>query len=269
MRAFVRHLLLPNNATLVVVGDVTLAAVKAAAQRQLGPWKKGPLTDPAPAAEPEQTGMRRAVVRAEAESAALLCGVRVPGFADPDLPALRVATRILAQNQDSRLHRALVDDAKLAYLVQGDLVRLAQSGMLYIGVAVPSGVALSAAEPLLAAELTRLATAPVSATELARAIHQLEAEYVFSLERVGSLASRLGEATVLGGDPELINREVPALRAVDAAAVQRVARRYLAEDRRTLVQLLPTAAASAPTTAPAALRPTDADRWLREEFSDE
>lgn len=269
VRAFVRRTLLPNNATLVVVGDVTLAAVKAAAQRQLGPWRKGPLPDPVPAAEPEQTGARRAVVRAEAESAALLCGVQVPGYADPDLPALRVATRLLAQNQDSRLHRALVNDARLAYLVQGELVRLAQSGLLYIGVAVPSAAALNAAEPLLAAELTRLATTPVSASELGRAIHQLEAEYVFSLERVGSLASRLGEATVLGGNPELVNREVPALRAVDAAAVQRVVRRYLAEDRRTLVQLLPLTATSAPAAAPVTSRPPDTDRWLREEFSDE
>jgi len=148
-------------------------------------------------------------------------------------------------------------------------VRLAQPGLLYVGVALASSQQLPTAEKRVADELDRLASSPVSAAELGRAQHQLEAEFVFSLERVGSLASRLGEAAVLGGDPELINRELPALRAVDAAAVQRVARRYLAEDRRTLVQLLPPAATRAPATAPATARPADADRWLREEFSDE
>ncbi|MBN2358180.1 MAG: insulinase family protein [Deltaproteobacteria bacterium] len=265
VRAFIRRHYLPNNATLVVVGDVTLAAVKGLAARHLGAWKRGPLSDAAPAPEPAQQGPRRTVLRAAAAGSALLCGVRAPAYADADRPPLQILTRILAQNRDSRLHRALVDERTLAYLVQGELVPLAQPGLLYIGVAVRPGQSAAAAEKVLLAEMDRLCVSPVTAAELDRARRQLEAEYVFSLESVGSLASRLGEATVLGGDPELVNREPMALRAVDAAAVQRVAQRYLVEDRRALVQLLPTA----PSSAPTALRPVPAERWLREEFGDE
>lgn len=238
-RGFFKSFYAPNRTTLVVVGDTSLGKVRALATRYFGGWRRMPEQRPVVTVEPEQQGERRAQLRIRAELPMFLGGYRIPEYGHPDIPPLMVAARILSGGESSWLYQRLVYTEQVALFAAGDLLRTEHPGVFYTVAGVRPDKDPAVVEELFFAEVRRLQIEEVSERELAKAKNQLEAEYVAELSRMGSLGHKVGEAAVLGGDPELVNKELPRLRAVTAADVQRVARTYLRKDRRTLVHLQP------------------------------
>jgi predicted Zn-dependent peptidase len=238
-RAFFHTYYAPNNAILVLAGDLEPQAGRTLAQKYFGAVPRRPPPAPVDAGEPEQTGERRIVVRREAELPAVLMGYKAVRMVDPDRPALDVAARLLAGGESSRLERDLVREHEVATGIEADLPWGIDPELFVIEAKARPDKTARDLEARIDAVLERLATEPVPAAELAKAKRQLEAEHVRTMKTVSGKANQLGFFEAVVGDHRALFRLVDEWNAVTAADVQRVVARYLVPTRRTVVVLEP------------------------------
>ncbi|MFM8552624.1 MAG: M16 family metallopeptidase [Nitrospiraceae bacterium] len=243
----------PNNATLVVVGDIKAEALLPTIKRLFESIPPKPVPPSQIVAEPEQHGERRIVVKREAQLPFIMAGYRVPNFKDQDAYALTVLESILSHGKSARLYQSLVYEQKKALAVGAEYNLLATDPELfYCFVVVKPGQKVEDVEQALYKEITKLQTAPPSAKELERAKNQVEAEYIFGQDSNFRQAMLLAQAETVGAGWRQVDRFVEGLRTVTAQDVQRVAKRYLVQDSRTVGILIPTPAPpEAPPAAPA------------------
>jgi zinc protease len=244
LRRWYRAHYAPNNATLVVVGDVTPGEVKRLALKHFGPLKPSSLAPRERSQALEQAGERRMVLRAPARLPALLMGYRVPVLLD-DVPAweayaLEVLAGVLDGGQSARLQQRLVRESRLAGEVSAGYDADSRLHDLFQISAVPSeGVSVGQLEQALRQEVARLREEPVSAEELARVKAQVIAAEVYGRDSVFYQAMRLGAYETVGLGYRRLNELVPGIEAVTAEQVQAVARKYLIDDRLTVGVLDP------------------------------
>ncbi len=248
LRAFYDTYYVPNNAILVVVGDVKAADVLAMARRYFGPIPRGATPPPTTAVEPPQIDERRLLVRKEGAQLPIVnIAWHVPNHTSPDAPALELLSTVLSEGRASRLYQRLVYEKRMALGAGGEYSYSSLDPDLFWFYATPlPGQTPEAVEQALMAEVERLKQEPVPEEELARARNQIEAAFVWQEDSVFSRASVLGRFEMLGSW-RLAEEYVPKIRAVTAADLQRVARTYFPEDRRNVSILLP-ATPAAPTT---------------------
>lgn len=231
----------PNNATLVVVGDIKADTLLPTITRLFEPIPSRPLPAAQIVAEPEQHGERRIVVKRDAQLPFVMAGYRVPNFKDEDAYALTVLESILSHGKSSRLYRSLVYEQKSALAVGAEYNLLATDPELfYCFVVVKPGRTVEAVEQALYKEIAKLQAAPPQANELERAKNQVEAEYIFGQDSNFRQAMLLAQAETVGAGWQQVDRFVEQLRRVTAKDVQRVAARYLVPDARTVGILIPT-----------------------------
>ena len=229
----------PNNATLVLAGDVEVAEVVRLVERHFGTIPRGPAPAAVTADEPAQDGERRVVVRKQAELPAVLIGYRAVAATHADRAALDVLGQMLSGGRSARLAELLVREREIATSVWADLSWGASPDLFLVSVQARPG--RSAADLLAALDegLAGVASAPPSDAELARAKRQLRVSWVSNLKRVGGKARQIGFYDVVFGDHRAMRGIEPSWQAVTAADVQRVARTYLVPTRRTVVELDP------------------------------
>lgn len=244
VRAWYERWYAPNNATLVVVGDVNPAQVFALARRHFGAIPRRDLAPPQAPVEPPQTGERRVRVSAPAEVPHLILGWHVPVLT-PDDPssepyALEVLTGILGGGNGARLASELVRGQKLAASAGASYSPIARSpGMLLLdGTPVP-GRSIEELERALRAQAARLREEPVTAEELERVKAQVVAENVYRRDSVFGQAMLIGQLVATDLDWRLQDRFVHRIKAVTAGDVQAVARKYLVDTNLTVAILDP------------------------------
>jgi zinc protease len=231
----------PNNAVLIVVGDIKPAQLLPIINRHFASIPKRPLPPQSVPAEPEQRGERRIIVKREAQLPFIMAGYKVPNFRSQDAYALTLLEALLSQGKRSRLYQALVYEQKLALAVGADYTPLqADPGLLSCYAMVAPGQTIEQVEQALYAEIEKLKQAPASEQELERAKNQVEAAHLFGQDSNFRLAMLLGQAETTGAGWRYVETFVNKLRQVTAADVQRVAQQYLTEDRRTVGILIPT-----------------------------
>ena len=271
LRGFYDAYYRPNNALLVVVGDVAAARVQDAARRHFGAIPRGPDPPPVAAIEPPQIDQRRVVVKkAGAQLPIVHVAWHVPSFRSEDAPALELLSTILSEGRASRLYRKLAYERRLVLGAGGDYSYFSFDPSIFWFYASPlPEQAPEAIEAALVAEIELVKTEPVPAEELERAKNQIEAGFVWGQDSVHSRAVSLARFECLGSW-RLAERYVPAIRAVTAEDLTRVARAYFPTDRRNAAILLPAEpVASAPATppspapTPAAGEPASADKPSR------
>ena len=246
LRAFYRTYYVPNNALVAAAGDFKAPELLEKIRRAFGPIPRAADPPPLTVAEPRQNGERRVTVKKEAQLPLVFIGYPVPNFRSSDAPALELLSTILSEGRSSRLYRRLVYEQQIALNAGGDYSYFSTDPNLFwfFATALP-GRTPEALERALMQEVERLKTEPVSATELERAKNQIEASFVFRQDSVYSRASLLARFELLGGW-RLRERFVPAIRAVTAADLQRVARAYFSDERRNVGVLLPIPPGSVP-----------------------
>ncbi len=245
-RAYFRTYYAPNNATLVLAGDVEPAAAFALADKYFGGIPRHEPPAPVDAAEPEQDGERRAVVRRQAELPEVLIGYKAIRASDPDRPALDVALRVLAGGESSRLERDLIRQHEVATTVDADVQWGIDPELAIVEAKARPGKTAADLEARIDAVLGDLVRTPVPEAELAKAKRQLEAESVRGMKTVSGKANQLGFFEVVLGDYRKLFALDAEWDAVTAADVQRVAARYFQRARRTVVVLEPIPPAGAP-----------------------
>lgn len=254
---------MPNNATVVVVGDVNTQAALAMVKRYFGAVPKG--TDPPPVTtvEPPQMGERRFKIRKPGDTRYLLAAWRNPAVTHPDTYALDVLGIILGHGQTSRLYQALVEK-KLAAEVDASNDNGRDPLLFNAQATAAPGVGLDRLEAALLDEVERLKSEPVTAKELERAKKQVEASFIYSKDSIRSLAQQLGYYNTVASW-RYLDTYVERVRAVTTADLQRVARTYLTENSRTVGWYDPTpegqadAGDGAPAEAAGAATPS---RWV-------
>ena len=249
----------PNNAVLVVSGDVDHAAVFRLARQHYGKLAPRTLPTRKPQVEPQQKGMRRLIVKAPAELPQLLLVWKVPGIEKMDGPAdpfaLEMLAAILDGHEAARLPRVLIKETRLATGVEAAYDGLNRGpALFYLSASPAPGQTPEAVEAALRAELRRIAEQGVDAAELARAKAQLIAAQTYKRDSVFGQAMELGMMAILGFSADDIAAHQARLEQVSAQAVQDVARRYFDDDTLTvgLLQPLPLPADAAGVPRPAA-----------------
>ncbi|MBI3575433.1 MAG: insulinase family protein [Gammaproteobacteria bacterium] len=243
-RAWYQRWYAPNNATLVVVGDVNPVAVFALARRHFGPVPRRELARTASSAEPPQTVERRARISAPAEVPYLLLGYHVPVLASDDKSyepyALDVLAGVLSGGNSARLARELVREQKLAASADAGYSPIARSpGMLMLEGSPATGHTIDELERALRAQVARLREQPVTADELNRVKAQVVAGNVYARDSVMGQAMQIGQLVASGLDWRLQDTFVRRLKAVTAREVQEVAQKYLVDSNLTVTILDP------------------------------
>jgi zinc protease len=238
VRAFHQAYYRPDNAALIVVGNFDEAQLNAWIDKDFGALK--PPAKPirrVAAVEPPRAGP--GVYDGYGPNVplpALVISWLGPRAADPDAPALKVLDAILSGGKSSRLYDSLVYDKQIAAEVFSNADLPQQPGSFMVGAIMASGHNLADGEQALLAQVERLRTAPPSDAELAEAKNELVAGKLRERETIEGRGYALGYALRIQGDAAKANTELADLQAVSAADVQRVARKYLAPDKRMSIR---------------------------------
>lgn len=244
LEAWYRRWYAPNNATLVVVGDVQPEAVRAMAERHFGPLPAAEVGSLKPVSEPGQSGETRVEVRVPARQPYLLMGYKTPvvGRAQEDWEpyALFVLSSVLDGGNSARLARELVRGRGIAASAgaqYGTYSRL--PGMFLLDGTPTDGSDVAELEQALRAQVARLREELIDPAELERVVTQAVAGKVYQADSLYYQAMEIGTLETIGLDWRLIKTEIDALKAVTPAQVREVARRYLVDENLTVAVLHP------------------------------
>jgi len=244
----------PNNATLVVVGDVDPKAVFQLAEQHYGRIPARTLPARAVLPEPSPYGERRLTLKLPAQQSYVALAWPAPRLSkldEVDPYALDMLAAVLDGHAASRLPRTLVREQRLASSVGASYDMSGRGASLFTVIATPAeGKTTAQLEAALRSQVGKLAREGVSEAELARVRTQLKAARVYEKDSMFGQAMKIGQLEALGfswrDDAEIDRR----LDAVTPAQVQAAARRYLTDDRLTVAVLA--AQATPPGQAPAA-----------------
>ncbi len=243
VREFYRTYYRPNNATLVIVGDFDTAQAVAWARKYFGGIPASPTPIPrVTVKEPPQTAERR-LTRSYSNTPlpAIVEGYHVPPRFAPDSYPLELLANILSAGESSRLYKELVYRQRIAVQTFGEGNFTEDPNLFFVGAILNAGISLERGEQALESVLDGVRRTPVSAREMEKAKNQMLARFILSRLTVQQRADALGEAAVIGHNPDLVNQELPHYLALDAAALQAAAQKYLRPDNATILLVTPPA----------------------------
>ena len=234
----------PNNATMVVSGDVDAKQVFALAEKYFGNHVGRTLTRTRPQNEPPQVGIKRVIVKAPAENPYVVLAFKVPALhdvkKDDDAFALDVLAAVLDGYDNARLAAKLVRTDRVANDVGASYSGIARGPVMFLLDGSPAaGNTTEQLEKQLRAEVTRIATDGVSEAELKRVKTQLIAGQIYKRDSVFGQAMEIGVMEMSGLSYRDIDLIIERLRAVTPQQVQAVAQKYFGDDALTVATLVP------------------------------
>jgi zinc protease len=244
LRAWYRKWYAPNNATLVVVGDVEPGKVLKLAKKHFGPLKPSDLGELKPRREIEPLGMRRITVKRPAEVPYLVMGYRVPVLntaeQDWEAYALEVLAAVLDGGSSARLPREIVRGDQVAVSAGAGYSLYSRTDEQFLFDGSPAqGKTIKQVETALRAQIKRLHDEPVSQAELDRIKAQVVASKVYELDSVFYQGMQIGTLETVGLGWDKLDEYVERIKAVTPEQLQQVARKYLVDDRLTVAVLEP------------------------------
>jgi predicted Zn-dependent peptidase len=230
----------PENATLVIVGDVDPKQVIEWAELYFGRIRKRERAEPLRTVEPAQEGERRLVVHAQSQPV-LLIGFHKPSALHPDDASFDAVQDVLSGGRTSRLYRSLVQNKKIAAAAggfPGFPGNKYPNLFLFFAFAAP-GSSNEENEKAMLEEIEALQRDLVTDEELSRVKARARADLVSGLESNTGLAAQLALYQVLTGDWRNLVRRIEAIDRVSREDVQRVAKEYFTERNRNVAYLVP------------------------------
>ena len=239
LKAYYRTYYNPINAFLVVVGDFKKEELLPKIEKAFGSYPKGvaPMQDRDK--DPPQIGERRIFVKKEAQRPFLVMGYHVPNLREPDSYVLEIIATILSGGKSSRLYQSLVREKRLVLSADADHSLISRDPNLFtLSADLLPGKEVSEVEKAFDQEIERLQREPVGEQELEKAKNQVEASFIFGQDSIFSQAMLLAyhEITL---NWKAIDDYLPSIRKVTPEDIQRVAKKYLVQDNRTVGILIP------------------------------
>ena len=231
----------PNNASLVIAGDIDKAKTRALVERYFGSFRRSPPVARPSVATPPITSERRVVVPDRVELPRVFMGwLTPPAYQAGDIE-LAVAAHILGGGKSSRLYKSLVYERQIAQDVDAAQNSYGLTSTFVIDVTARAGHTARELEEAVDAELAQLRDAGPSEREVERARNSIETALLSSIEKLGGdgLADQLNHYNQYTGDPGYLPKDLERLRRVDAAAVRRAVQTWLKQSARAVVTGIP------------------------------
>jgi zinc protease len=229
----------PNNATMVVAGDVTPEEIFRLCEQYIEPIPTHAPPPPVTTVEPEQKGERRAVVHKAAELPLLMLAYHVPQTNSPDFYALNILRTILFQGESSRMYQRLVDKDQIALDVVSNAEPAFDPTIIEVVAQPKQGVDPQTCEKAIYEELERIRNGAIDDTELEKAKNIRLVEFYRLMRTINGRANTIGTYEVFFGDYNKLFDAAKNYSAVTKEDVQRVARAYFGPNNRTVATLLP------------------------------
>jgi zinc protease len=229
----------PNNATLIIVGDVDTSQTMQTVRRHFGSLPQGPTPPPVRPPEPPQLGERRTEIPRPTALAAIAIAYHIPAFEHADALPLEVLSQILSQGQSSRLYRELVYQRQVATSINTNAGLRVDPGLFTIVSMVQAGKTAAEVEAAIYELLEQVTEESIADRELQKAINQALSGFVFQQDSIQQQAFTIGSFHILQSY-KVINEYIERLRGVTKQDVARVARTYLTKTNRTVVTIVPT-----------------------------
>ena len=247
--AWYRQWYAPNNATLVIVGDLNPDEVFEQVKRQFGSIPSVVLPPTKPITGLGYTpGQRRIEMELKTRLPQLYLGFRLPNVITAEQPwepyALEMLVGVLDGGFSARIEKEMVRGTEIASSAGASYSLYSRGDSLLMLTGIPNqqkGFTLDELEDALLEQLDRFKTEPVTEPELKRVRAQLIAQRVFSQDSITAQANRIASIESLGRSWRTIDEEIEHLKAVSAKQIQQVAQKYLTTDALNVARLLPQA----------------------------
>ncbi|MDP5081442.1 MAG: insulinase family protein [Winogradskyella sp.] len=240
-QAFNKKFYVPNNATLVVAGDINKADVKRMIKDYFGPIPRGAdIERNYPKEEPITETITGTAYDANIQIPAIVAVYRTPGFTDRDAYVLNMISSYLSGGKSSVLYKKIVDEKKMALAVQAQSLSFEDYGG-YAILGLPLGdVALTEILNEVDEEIVKIQTDLISERDYQKLQNQFENQFVNSNSSIEGIASSLAEYHVYYKDTNLINKEIEIYRSITREEMRTVAKKYLNPNQRVVLEYLPT-----------------------------
>ncbi|MEJ1221962.1 M16 family metallopeptidase [Sediminicola sp. 1XM1-17] len=224
----------PNNAVVVITGDVKVSQVKQLAQKYFEPIQPQPEPRKIHTIEPPQRGEKRVVVHKKVSTPNLLLAYHVPETKHKDYYALDLLSAILSSGNSSRLYSSLVDEQQLATSIFSYMPESIDPNLFYIYGVANKDVKAEALEEGIIAVLDRITTNGISEQELQKVKNQKLISFYRTLETIDGKSNNLGTYEMYFGDYKKMYSAPSEYEKVTMGDIQRVAKVYFTEENRTV-----------------------------------
>ncbi len=240
VKQFFKTYYAPNNATVVLVGDLNTREVLAKVKKYFGDIPRQAPPPPVDMTEPPRTEERRTTIEDKlARLPRLTMAWKGPFGNTPDAYALMVAGMILGGGDSSRLYNKAVRDTETAVQIGGGFGQRRGPGMFNVAATPRPGRQLEEVEKLVTEEIAKLQSELPAEAEMKKARNAIKRSMVQMRETSMYRAFLMGEYATFYNDPNLINTMADKIAAVTPADVQRVAKQYLNPNQRTVIYTVP------------------------------
>ncbi|MBP93142.1 MAG: peptidase M16 [Flavobacteriaceae bacterium] len=239
--AFFDKYYVPNNAVLVVAGDIDIAKTKTLVKDYFGAVKKGPeVVRNFPVEEPITKTIKATTYDKNIQTPAIIAAYRTPGMATRDARVLDMISTYLSGGKSSVLYKKLVDEQKQALTVQA--VNIPQVDYnIFALFALPLGdqVTIQTLLSEMDEEIVKIQNELISERDYQKLQNQFENQFVNSNSSISGIAESLASYYLLYGDVNLINNEIDIYRSITREEIQNVAKKYLSPNQRVEIDYLP------------------------------
>jgi len=229
----------PNNAVVVVVGDVNSEEILSKIRDSFGKIPVGPAIKEHSVSEDAQYGEKRIYVKKEAELPYVFSVYKVPDIKNEDSFALDVLANILSEGKSSRLYHSLVYEKQIAVSAWASYEGLSRDPFLFLtGATASQGKKINDVEKALLDEIAKIKKEPPSGRDVQKAKNQIEASFIMEQDSIYMQARVIGTFEMIDGW-RMIDKYLEGIRQVSPDDVRRVAEKYLVAERKTTGVLVP------------------------------
>ncbi len=237
---FYKTFYVPDNAVLVIAGDINVAQAKTLISKYYGDIPKGTKAIPRPTVvEPEQKAEKRVKFYDNVQLPAVILAYHIPKQGTDDYYAVQLLTNLLSQGKSSRFEKEIVDKQQKAVQAAAfDVGNEAPGLAVMLGIA-SSGVKVGDLEQAMLTEIDKVKKEGITDEEYTKLQNQAESDFVSQNQRDIGVATNLATYYTFQGNANLINTELDRYRKVTKADIKRVAEKYLTKENRLVVHYLP------------------------------
>jgi zinc protease len=236
---FFRTYYVPSNASLVIAGDIDLAAARKQVEKWFSDVPAGKPVPPLTAPTPVLDGVKKKTLTDRVQLPRLYLSWHTPALLKPGDATMDILANVLSGGKNSRLYRRLVYELQIAQDVAAFQQSQALSSSFLIMATARPGQSLDKIQAVIDEELDKLRATPPEAREVQRALNQYEANFYRGMERVSSKSDQLNAYYKASGEPDFFQKDLGRYRAVTAADVKAAVEKYLLKDRRVELSVVP------------------------------
>ena len=240
VRAYNEKYYIPNNAVLVVAGDLDISKTKDLIAQYFGPIPKGDdIVRDFPKETPITQEIRTKAYDPNIQIPAAMVAYRTPGFTDRDARVLDMISTYLSDGRSSKLYKKLVDEQKQALQIGAFNIGQEDYGM-YLIFGLPVGeTPLQTLVTEIEEEVQALRMGLISEKDYEKLLNKFENNFVNANSTIAGIAGSLATNYMLYGDTSLINKEIEIYRSITREEIRDVAVKYLKPTQRAVIEYLP------------------------------